>query len=191
MITKNESVASDTTDHLITQYYHSSNLKSVLETIGDEVQVIENISHSMYINRMLEDAIGIQLDRLGGIVGRVRDGLSDSDYRIRIKAKIAENNSEGTRPEILALCRLLLPDSIPVIQESIASYIITFVSDSIYSGNWSDIQEALTNATVSGVGVTVQESNTTVFALGPFSTTHADGVERAGLDNGKLAGLKT
>ncbi len=68
----------------------------------------------------IENAVGVQLDTQGELIGRTRylpfqlpDGtspvLNDEDYRTALKAKIAQNQWDGTIPRIYELWDDLFP----------------------------------------------------------------------------------
>lgn len=82
-------------------------LSSALGLVDDGVTVTNAMPSAFDI----DSAVGVQLDVLGEIVGRVRalnfqpaGGLSpvldDQNYRITLKAKIAQNQWDGTIPQI-------------------------------------------------------------------------------------------
>lgn len=68
----------------------------------------------------IDNSVGIQLDVLGEIVGRSREldfqpsqgepVLDDTNYRIALKAKIAQNQWDGTIPAIYEIWANLFPD---------------------------------------------------------------------------------
>lgn len=169
MINLDSNIVQEGKDKLITQYYRSENIEKVLEIGLDLLQDAETIAHSLYENRTIENAVGVQLDGVGAIVGQPRNGLDDSFYRTQIKAKIAENNSEGTREEIINLAKLLVEDATIQILESQALYILTFLRanvDTDNSENWSIRRQAITNATCSGITVEIQEASNIPFQYG-------------------------
>lgn len=76
---------------------------------------------AMYAAFDLDTAVGVQLDRIGEIIGRSRllnfqptDGtpprLDDKNYRIALKAKIAQNLWDGTVPQIYEIWYSLFND---------------------------------------------------------------------------------
>lgn len=85
-------------------------LTAALGTVNDGLSTTESINATFDIDR----AIGNQLDIIGQIVGRSRslpfqpgDGssptLNDKNYRIALKAKIAQNQWDGTIPSIYTI----------------------------------------------------------------------------------------
>ncbi len=187
MINIDPNIVSDGLNLLPTQYTSSTNLKNVITGNLERVQLLENARVTLQ-NRTLENSVGTQLDNFGNDLNQPRNGMSDTDYRIRIKAKIAENNSEGTREEIIQVARLLLQDADIAINAGQASYTLTFAHATQFTGVWADIVAALTNSTCSGVEVNVQESTSTPFGF--VTTTGSPNINRLGFDQGELASGK-
>lgn len=71
-------------------------------------QSLENVMGDMLADRALDTAKGVNLDRIGQIVGQDRQGLDDVDYLTQIQAQIAENNSDGTGNNLLVIAGLIL-----------------------------------------------------------------------------------
>lgn len=92
-------------------------LSAALNIVSDTTTMTQNMPSDFDI----DNAIGVQLDILGPIVGRSRnlnfqpsDGssptLDDKNYRIALKAKIAQNQWDGTIPGIYDIWNNLFPD---------------------------------------------------------------------------------
>ncbi|USG65152.1 DUF2612 domain-containing protein [Brevibacillus ruminantium] len=93
-------------------------LTVVLERGDAAVTVVSRIPEAFDVNK----AVGVQLDTVGDLVGRSRylpfqlaDGsspvLDDDNYRIALKAKIAQNQWDGTIPQIYKLWDDLFPSA--------------------------------------------------------------------------------
>lgn len=72
------------------------------------VQHFEDVLWDIYTGVWLPNAIGVQLDNLGDIVGEPRKGRADDLYRLWVKARILANRSNGKQQELLAVLRLLI-----------------------------------------------------------------------------------
>ena len=91
-------------------------LTAYLRKLQDAQLVIEAFDLHFDLN----EAIGAQLDRLGDIVGRSRilqfqpenqsAKLNDENYRLIIKAKILQNQWDGTIEDMASLFRQVFPD---------------------------------------------------------------------------------
>ncbi len=96
---------------LITQWQDKPNVVGLLKSYIDNVQVVEDIYEQLNTERGIETAIGVQLDVLGLIVGVLREGRTDDDYRIAIKGQIAINTCDGTEMKITEALTILLGTS--------------------------------------------------------------------------------
>ncbi len=104
----NTNVVSDAQDKLLWQFRTaeaSPNLMDFIGAIAEEFQELENVSYSLIVDRYLDNATGKTLEYIGGQVGMPKPvsgpGSNNDDiYRLLIKAKIAENCSDGTTPEL-------------------------------------------------------------------------------------------
>lgn len=92
---------------LLEQYKESANLKAILSVYCDQVQDLEDAIYSMMTERALNEATGVQLDRLGEIVGISRYGRADEVYRVFLAFQIGVNVSNGTLNTILQLFQLI------------------------------------------------------------------------------------
>ena len=93
---------------LLQQYKDSPRITALIEILfGQQVQEIEDAAHQFYSRLDIDNAEGVQLDRVGTIVGLTRIGWEDSVYRILLKAKIGKNVSHGTIEDVISVWRLL------------------------------------------------------------------------------------
>jgi hypothetical protein len=92
-------------------------LSSALNMVNDNVVITNLIPTSFDV----DTAIGMQLDTLGEIIGRSRTlnfqpsggsspTLDDVNYRIALKAKISQNQWDGTTPQIYEIWNNLFPN---------------------------------------------------------------------------------
>jgi len=82
------------------QFKGKEKLESLLASYIQEVQELEGALYDLFSERLLETAIGAQLDQLGRAVGQERIG-GDDYYRQLIRARIAINRSNGQIGEML------------------------------------------------------------------------------------------
>ena len=82
----------------------------VLQSFVKPAQDMETVLNDMLTKRSLDTAEGINLDRIGQIVGQDRGGETDARYRELIVGQIAENNSDGTAKELLGITEIILGD---------------------------------------------------------------------------------
>jgi hypothetical protein len=88
-----------------------SNFAALLGAVSGEIQTLEDLFYALYSDRLLETAVGAQLDVLGKIVGQERgSSADDAEYRLRIKARVKANKSSGSVKDILGVFLTLLGD---------------------------------------------------------------------------------
>lgn len=88
-----------------------TNIEGLVTIFAQRAQTIENTLWSIYSGFVIDSATGDLLDKVGEIVGVARNELADADYRLRIRAEIKINDSNGTLEELLTVTRLLINDS--------------------------------------------------------------------------------
>lgn len=76
-------------------------LKVLLKSLSEYEEEFVKLSNV----RSIEDNEGVWLDYLGEIFGVPRDGLTDIEYREKIRFNISKNTSNGTRNTILSLVK--------------------------------------------------------------------------------------
>lgn len=89
------------------QFKNSTNLKAFIHSMINRVQEAENMLFDLWQSRWIDNASGVQLDGLGSIVGIDRDGDSDTVYRLRIRARILSNVSNGTGDDVIRVAQTL------------------------------------------------------------------------------------
>ena len=82
-------------------------IEAMLESFVLQIQDLETVNCELIEERDCQTAVGVQLDKVGDIVGELRNGRDDDDYRQGIKAQICINNSKGTHNDILVCFQLL------------------------------------------------------------------------------------
>lgn len=101
------------------QFRDKPNIKAMVAALAEQVEGLEDALLDVYATRNLETAQGTQLDVLGRVVGLERQGLTDEEYRLHLRAKILLNRSSGTPGEIFDVFSLLMSDvgTLPVLSE--------------------------------------------------------------------------
>ncbi len=92
---------------LMAQFRSAPRLAALAESVGQAVQVVEDIAFGYLFGMLLPFAIGDQLDMWGARVGEGREGLDDRNYRRFINARILVNHSRGRWDELIVLWRML------------------------------------------------------------------------------------
>lgn len=98
---------------LLQQYVDKPSLLTLVAALAGRTQVVENALWGLHTGKTLSNAVGVQLDGIGRIVGLPRSEIpsaaDDEVYRIWLRSWIAVNFSGGTIPDIIALFQAVTP----------------------------------------------------------------------------------
>ncbi len=137
---------------LLEQFKNSTKLKNLLGSFTAQIQTIEDMLIDLWQARWLDNAEGQQLDGLGSIVGVDRNGDTDTQYRIRIRARIYSNVSNGTPDDIIRVAKLLLPNvTVNYTEEYPAGFVLDLVGDNIEPEAVDTAFNAIDDASPAGV----------------------------------------
>lgn len=114
------------TDHVarglskfLSQFRNKPLLAALLRSYLNRVQELEDATWEVILNRLLDNAEGVQIDVIGRIVGRGRNNLGDADYKIAVRAQIRINRSSGRPEDVIDVARLSLPPGFTLSYEEI------------------------------------------------------------------------
>jgi hypothetical protein len=126
-ISHNTGVVAEGLGLLLEQFKGKPRITALLTGWLAEVQAVEDAMWSVWIDRLLQSglAFGDLLDKIGAIVGQLREGFSDEVYTILITARIKANRSDGKRETLLALTELLVPLTTIEAREYVGAIVIT------------------------------------------------------------------
>lgn len=132
--------------------------EGLLFSLVEPAQQLEDIMFDMLAAMDLSNAAGVQLDRIGQIVGQPRNGLVDADYLVQIQAQISENNSDGTANNLMTISTLVLGvDALSVlIKEVFPAKAVIGVGTDTTPDNIARLVEPLQGAKVAGVGLDIE-----------------------------------
>ena len=83
-----------------------TNFQKLIKVLVKPFQDIENVKWQLKTERWLSSSEGVQLDKLGEILGLARlPGESDEEYRERLQFQIFINKSSGTPEEVMSVLR--------------------------------------------------------------------------------------
>lgn len=94
---------------LLTQFRGQPNFEAILTSYLNQIDELECMFIDLMIKRYLDNAEGAQLDGIGDIVGELRAGRNDTDYRAAIRGRIRANRGKARVEDILFVFGLLLP----------------------------------------------------------------------------------
>jgi hypothetical protein len=184
-------------DRLIQQYKGKPRIEELLRIYLTQIQELETALSDLHTERTVDTAIGTFLDRIGKIVGQERQGLSDTDYRLFIKGRIAANRSSGEVPDFIRVVRAIEPalGTVEVVSTPPASVRVT--ADFEVTFNPFLLLALLIDTVAAGVRLnfvwlpaasdTIKRFGDTGSALGVkgFGTTTADATPNAGVFAGE------
>ena len=127
---------------LTNQFSESPKIRALVETLVNQFQTVVNDAEELKTKRWIDTAEGVQLDGCGAIVGELRQGKNDEDYREAIKFRIFVNTSNGTAEDLIKGIRLLtFPDDVQYIEQYPATAMIFTNGPIISSGLQETIQD--------------------------------------------------
>lgn len=100
--------ASDGVDLLLEQFRGKPLIEGLLRAFLDQVQAIEDDLWKILLLLDLDQCTDAHLDGVGDLVGEVRRGRADADYREAIRIRIRVNLSNGKHSEILSILETYL-----------------------------------------------------------------------------------
>jgi len=130
------------------QFRDSVNLRALFEIRAAQAQDLEDAMFEVRDNYWLDTATGVQLDVIGDILNRPRDGRTDEEYRTYLK-NIGTSILSGTPGEIITALQVIYGLEGPIIYspEYPAGY---FIYDEFGYGISTDVLEPITPAGVQG-----------------------------------------
>lgn len=89
-------------DRLAAQFSGKPRIAAILNALSAEVQQVEDMLFDLLNKRSIDGGEGVQLDKLGTIVGQPRQSRTDAEYRVALRARIRINLAQGQPEEIIA-----------------------------------------------------------------------------------------
>jgi hypothetical protein len=133
------------------QFKGKAKLAALLASYVDQVQQLEAVLFDVLASRAIDAAEGDQLDLLGDLVGQDREGRSDSDYRIWIKARIRVNLSSGTGNDIIATVGAILGTAGRVTITELPPAAMRVDVSNALGGTPADVAELISQARGAGI----------------------------------------
>jgi hypothetical protein len=96
----NPAHAAEAVGHLI-NFFRKPRNSAFVSALCEPIQNIEDVLWATYNAFDLDTAVGDQLDKLGLLVGELRNDRDDTAYRVAIRVRILVNSSMGTLPELI------------------------------------------------------------------------------------------
>ncbi len=163
-------------------------MSKFLTAVAGSIQSVEDALQQLYTERRIDTAVATQLDVLGRIVGQPRLGLSDSDYRRHVRARIATNRSNGSAEDIIKITRLVLDDDdvyIHVEQQQVATVVVDLRDTPVAYALAQIVRDFLTDGVSAGVRLIVEFTSAPLEET--FSFAALGGGDGPGLGFGSFA----
>lgn len=101
---------------LIEQFKTRPRIESLLcDVFIQQIQELEVALFDLRTETTLDDAVGVQLDVLGVIIGQGRLGLGDENYRVLLKARVLANRSDGQLETLIAILVLIYGEPVTIV----------------------------------------------------------------------------
>lgn len=148
---------------LIEQFKKRPKINSIVEATAKSIQELEYTFVDLFTFRNLDKAYGAQLDGLGELVGKARDGLNDTEYREAIRFQIFINISSGTPETLVETLKFVTQATRIRIWEIMDATIQMFTNGSFIPNNMVTLLEKVAPA-----GVNIEYVSSSLNTL-PFS----------------------
>lgn len=148
-----------------------ADMRTIATAIGVQAQDLEDALFGIYTAQSVTSATGISLDYIGALLSESRNGLSDTEYRAVINAKILASVGSGVREEIIAIADALITSTVISFQVTggRADFVIKInsgVSDFVTDVQARRLARILNFAKAAGVRAIVMYRN---FTTNPFT----------------------
>jgi hypothetical protein len=128
-VTKITDYVQRTQDDLLGQFWDSPVIKALAEVLAIEYQRFEDVAYDMLTKRLLDNAVGVILDRIGKIARVNRLGRTDDEFRAIIQVAIAARDSDGGAEQIIWIASQLVGESVRYIQEGKAYFELHYTTE--------------------------------------------------------------
>ncbi len=135
--------------------WHKENFAALQASYTPEIQEAENALWDVWISRFIDYAQGEQLNMLGRLVGEGRNGRNDPNYRVRIRARIAINESFGRPKDIVKILQLVDPAVAEIVEFGPAAFRVDFQAPLSGVATHAEIASIVSEARAAGVGASV------------------------------------
>lgn len=149
-------------EELTSQHRDKELIRAFVTGLGHTLQRLEDDVLALRTERLLDSAIGVQLDYYGRLVGQSRDGDLDDDYRVAIQGRALVNSCTGKPDELLGILQVA-PDCVERHYTPLApGYLLTLRCEAFLTTTLrSRLREFLTLASPSGKPFEVVEMHPT------------------------------
>lgn len=156
-ITKNAQHALEAVERLLLQFHESTRLKHILTSFANQVQEAEDALWQLLTERVLDVAVGAQLDGIGRIVLLPRRGRTDDVYRVWLRARILVLRSNGRAESLIEIVKTVVPDGTSIYPKDEPPAALTLeVLDAIDEDLGNQVTQLLSDAKGGGIRLLVK-----------------------------------
>jgi len=161
---RNEAHVEQGLDRLLERFRGKPRIAALLRILLERAQRVDNVLWDLYTGMWLDNAIGEQLDALGGLVGEARQGRADSSYRTYIRARARINRANGQIVDTLDVLHLISLPSVQIAyrEELPASYAVEVRDSGVSAATLFRLSDEVRGA---GIGLTVVSTADSAHAL--------------------------
>lgn len=87
----------------------------ITEVLAPQFQDLEDSAQTLLTLLDIDNSEGVQLDRIGRLVGQPRLGTVDETYKLYLHARVAANASTGTPEDLYRVFRALLGTAVTLV----------------------------------------------------------------------------
>lgn len=149
-------------------------LVSMARIIGRRAQTLEDLFWSILTQLNIDDAVGVQLDKLGKVVGEPRLGRDDDEYRDMIRVRILANRSNGEPWRLIQIAKTYA-DAVAV---RLREYYPAAILMEVVGGDYVPVglRKILVDSKLAGVGMFIAVTpDETAFTCGQLLSVGEDG----------------
>lgn len=161
---RNEEHVEQGLDRLLERFKGRPYLEAYLRIVIARWQHIDDVLFEVFDGFVLDNAVGVQLDALGWVVGEERLNRADDLYRLHIRARIRINRANGKVTDTLQVARLVIEAGaeLEYLPEYPAAYRVRVTNTLVQA---PELRRILAQVKPAGVGLTVQVIANTDFAF--------------------------
>ena len=142
------------------------NLLALASAYLGEIQLLETAIFAVIEQRWLVNAVGVNLDIIGDLVGQLRMGLDDNTYRAAIRLRIKANRSKGRAEDVIVLAVLIATEL-----TSDSNGVVKYLEGGIY-----DFSITITNLLYAAIALSILSEARAITSHGQLIySTWADG----------------
>lgn len=155
MLTEITDFAARAKAKMLAQYRERPKLAAFVGELAARAQDLEAALFDVLEQTAVGTAVGIWLDRLGGVVGEERGGEGDTLFRQYVQARVKANRSEGTLEDVIAVITAWYGSAFPTLlltEPGRANLLVELSSPAVTATQVARLARLLKDTRAAGVG---------------------------------------